>query len=400
MENFLEQFKEFKEKNKSNYNPLLKVLPAHDEVNLHSGILKSLLDPSENHEQGRLFLDLFLEKIGLKEWFEKSDDVKVLKEYKNIDIYIHNGTKHIILENKIWAKDQHQQIARYIEILNKEENVSYKDIENIENIAVIYLTLSKDRQPSNESLGKWKIENTENELFLKKGDDGDDKVLYRQISYKNEILPWLESSQEKVKNLCSLSQAIEFYKDAINNVIGNGSDIISFLKEKSKNFDSKLLELFELLFQDLISKESKLLPKISMYERDYIINKFLEETCKDFNDFSIDNGSSYIQFILKPKSVSNNDVYFAFAWFDTTNSKNWKNFGIRLIGDISKEDREKIQEEAKKKDDKFNGYTLSDYIVFDEKSTAETIRDFIKKNKEKIKELNEKLNGVKNNENS
>lgn len=388
MENFLEQFKEFKEKNKSNYNPLLKVLPAHDEVNLHSGILKSLLDPSENHEQGRLFLDLFLNEIGLKDWFRESDDVKVLKEYKNIDIYIHNGTKHIILENKIWAKDQHQQIARYIDTLNQ-QGVSYKDIENIENIAVIYLTLD-GRKPSKKSLDEWEIENTKNELFLKRGND---KVLYRQISYEEEILTWLKKSQEKVKNLCSLSQAIEFYKDAINNVIGNGSDIISFLKEKSKNFDSKLLEL---LFQDLISKESKLLPKISMYERDYIINKFLEETCKDFNDFSIDNGSSYIQFILKPENLSNNDVYFAFAWFDTTNSKNWKNFGIRLIGDISQGDREKIQEKIPK----FNGYTLSNYIVFDEKSTAETIRDFIKKNKEKIKELNEKLNGVKNNENT
>ncbi|MCV3396701.1 PD-(D/E)XK nuclease family protein [Campylobacter sp. RKI_CA19_01116] len=378
MENFLEQFKEFKEKNKSNYNPLLKVLPAHDEVNLHSGILKSLLDPSENHKQGRLFLDLFLNEIGLKDWFRESDDVKVLKEYKNIDIYIHNGTKHIILENKIWAKDQHQQIARYIDTLNNGEK---KDI------TVIYLTPYGDRDPSENSLNGWNIENVENELFLKRGND---KVLYRQISYEKEILTWLKKSQEKVKNFCNLNQTIEFYKDAINNVIGNGSDIISFLQKESKVG-------FEQLFKDLVNNKSKLLPKISMYERDYIINKFLEETCKVFdNDFSIDNGSSYIQFILKPKNLSNNDVYFAFAWFDTTNSKNWKNFGIRLIGDISQGDREKIQEKIPE----FNGYTLSNYIVFDEKSTAETIRDFIKKNKEKIKELNEKLNGVKNNENT
>ncbi|EAK0440621.1 PD-(D/E)XK nuclease family protein [Campylobacter lari] len=383
MEKFLEQFKEFKEKNKSNYNPLLKVLPAHDEVNLHSGILKSLLDPSENHKQGRLFLDLFLKEIKLEGW----DNVKVLKEYKNIDIYIHNGTKHIILENKIWAKDQNEQIARYIDTLIEEENVSYKDIKNIENIAVIYLTPYGDRDPSENSLNGWNIENVENELFLKRGND---KVLYRQISYEKEILTWLKKSQEKVKNFCNLNQTIEFYKDAINNVIGNGSDIISFLQKESKVG-------FEQLFKDLVNNKSKLLPKISMYERDYIINKFLEETCKVFdNDFSIDNGSSYIQFILKPKNLSNNDVYFAFAWFDTTNSKNWKNFGIRLIGDISKEDRERIQEKIPE----FNGYTLSDYIVFDKNPTAGAILKFIEENKEKIKELNEKLNGVKNNENS
>ncbi|EGK8088914.1 PD-(D/E)XK nuclease family protein [Campylobacter sp. CNRCH_2016_3089] len=378
MEKFLEQFKEFKEKNKSNYNPLLKVLPAHDEVNLHSGILKSLLDPSENHKQGRLFLDLFLKEIKLEGWFRESDNVKVLKEYKNIDIYIHNGTKHIILENKIWAKDQNEQIARYIDTLNNGEK---KDI------AVIYLTPYGDRDPSENSLNGWNIENVENELFLKRGND---KVLYRQISYEKEILTWLKKSQEKVKNFCNLNQTIEFYKDAINNVIGNGSDIISFLQKESKVG-------FEQLFKDLVNNKSKLLPKISMYERDYIINKFLEETCKVFdNDFSIDNGSSYIQFILKPKNLSNNDVYFAFAWFDTTNSKNWKNFGIRLIGDISQGDREKIQEKIPE----FNGYTLSDYIVFDKNPTAGAILKFIEENKEKIKELNEKLNGVKNNENS
>ncbi|EGK8036046.1 PD-(D/E)XK nuclease family protein [Campylobacter lari] len=378
MEKFLEQFKEFKEKNKSNYNPLLKVLPAHDEVNLHSGILKSLLDPSENHKQGRLFLDLFLKEIKLEGWFRESDNVKVLKEYKNIDIYIHNGTKYIILENKIWAKDQNEQIARYIDTLNNGEK---KDI------AVIYLTPYGDRDPSENSLNGWNIENVENELFLKRGND---KVLYRQISYEKEILTWLKKSQEKVKNFCNLNQTIEFYKDAINNVIGNGSDIISFLQKESKVG-------FEQLFKDLVNNKSKLLPKISMYERDYIINKFLEETCKVFdNDFSIDNGSSYIQFILKPKNLSNNDVYFAFAWFDTTNSKNWKNFGIRLIGDISQGDREKIQEKIPE----FNGYTLSDYIVFDKNPTAGAILKFIEENKEKIKELNEKLNGVKNNENS
>ncbi|MBF7066874.1 PD-(D/E)XK nuclease family protein [Campylobacter volucris] len=389
IENFLNDFNEFKKANQSKYNPLLKVLPAHDEVNLHSGILKSLLDPNENHEQGRLFLDLFLDEIGLlKDWFKEIGDVEVFKEHKNIDIYIHNGTKHndakhIILENKIWAGDQDKQIARYIDIL-KEEEVLY------ENIAVIYLTRYGDRGPSKNSLNGWNIENVKNDFFLKKDDN---KVLYRQISYEKEILTWLESSQEKVKNFCNLNQTIEFYKDVINNVIGKGSDIISFLKEKKENFDSKLLEL---LFRDLVNNESKLLSQISRYERDYIINKFLEETCKDFNYFSIDNGSSYIQFILKPKNVSNNDAYFAFAWFDTTNSKNWKNFGIRLIGDISKEIREKIQEEIQKniQISKFNGYTLSNYIVFDKKATAEKIRNFIRDNEKIIKDANEILNQV------
>ncbi|EGP2596652.1 PD-(D/E)XK nuclease family protein [Campylobacter coli] len=369
---FLEEFETFKVREtggkKIKYNLLLKVLPAHDEVNLHSGILKSLLDPSENHNQDRLFLDLFLKEVNLKDLFANDNEIKVEKEYKNIDIYIHNNAKHIILENKIWARDQHRQIARYINTL-KDEGVKY------ENIIVIYLTLD-GRKPDDNSLGDWKI----NGSFL---ENQESKIAYRQISYKDQILLWLDKCKPEVEKL---KIAIEFYKDVIENLMGKGSDMISFLNDKGDKLD------LEELFKDLISNKSKLLPKISILERNYIINQFLEKICTEFNKFDFDNGSNHVQFILKPKKLDDN-VYFAFAWFDTTNPKNWKNFGIRLIGDISKEYREKIRNEIQKEkiDEKFNGFALSNYIVFDEKTTAKGIKEFIKENIDTFIKVNEIL---------
>ncbi|HEC1755245.1 TPA: PD-(D/E)XK nuclease family protein [Campylobacter lari] len=390
LKDFLDKFASFKKERmqerkrlgKNDYNPLLKVLPAHDEVNLHSGILNSLLDPSENHEQGKLFLDLFLEKIGLKELFGESGDVEVLKEHENIDIYIHNGTKHIILENKIGAGDQNEQIARYIDTLIEEENVSYKDIKNIENIAVIYLTKYGDRGPSKKSLDEWEIENTKNELFLKKGDD---KVLYRQISYEVEILNWLQECQERVKNICSLSQAIEFYKDVIKTLINkkeSDMDIVNFLKdEKKENYCELVLEICK--------------------KKDDIFKQCLVEICKSLNfenwEINYDTGVTHMPFIFKPEEKDHGDYYFAFAWHD----KNY--FSVRFFGeDDENKRREKIKQilndnvEPYHKNSHFWNYaslTLPDF-------SCEKIKKFIEDNKDKIKELNEKLNGVKNNENT
>ncbi len=64
-ENFFELIKEFlakedeRRKRDNDYNPLLALNYAYDEVNLHSRMLFSLLNPLSNHGQGSLFLGLF-----------------------------------------------------------------------------------------------------------------------------------------------------------------------------------------------------------------------------------------------------------------------------------------------------------------------------------------------------
>ena len=92
-------------------------------------MIASLLDPSGEHYQSNLFLDKFLEVLNVPEFQIDSEKCSVYREYKNIDLYITDSNKHIIMENKIYARDQKEQIKRYIEIIKK-ENSNLKFVTN------------------------------------------------------------------------------------------------------------------------------------------------------------------------------------------------------------------------------------------------------------------------------
>lgn len=123
----LREFEKLQNKQKqrglNNYNLLTAVLSPSDEVRMHSRMIYSLLNPSGEHFQGTLFLEKFL-KVLKVEGFGVLDlnlaSCSVFKEYENIDLYITDGTKHIIIENKVHAGDQKNQIKRYLELIKKE----------------------------------------------------------------------------------------------------------------------------------------------------------------------------------------------------------------------------------------------------------------------------------------
>ena len=144
-----------KKRGLNDYNILTSVLKQNDEVRLHSRMIKSLLDPNGTHYQDNLFLDIFLEVLEILDFNIKTKSCWVETEYGNkkdrIDIYVTDNKKHIIIENKLDATDQKEQIKRYIDLIYDENSdVKYNDI------LVIYLSIDKDK-PSDESLGKYKI---------------------------------------------------------------------------------------------------------------------------------------------------------------------------------------------------------------------------------------------------
>lgn len=253
---YLAKANESKKRGNNDYNPLKAVQSPNDEVNMHSGLLVSLLDTRGEHYQDDLFLKLFLQTLGLESWFGETKNAQVLKEYKNIDIYISNGEKHIIIENKIWSGDQDGQIARYINEIHanssddeNDESVSY------ENIAVVYLT-PFPRKPENNSLGKWDTEF----LFDEKGNKIEFKEImkkqldkkaeiyfldeaktlrYQNVTYKIDILAWIKECQKEVGNITSLNSALEFYKDIVEIITDKKDskmDIAGFFKEQ-KDFE-------------------------------------------------------------------------------------------------------------------------------------------------------------------
>ncbi|RDU65306.1 PD-(D/E)XK nuclease family protein, partial [Helicobacter equorum] len=102
---FLEQAEIHKRRGNNDFNPYLEMWSGSNEVKLHSALISGFLNPLGNHYQGDVFLETFLDSISLKKWFGNTRNARVYKEYKNIDVYITNGERHIIVENKIWAGD-------------------------------------------------------------------------------------------------------------------------------------------------------------------------------------------------------------------------------------------------------------------------------------------------------
>ena len=182
---------------KHDYNIFTLFHDFSDEVNLHSNFIASLLDPNGDHYKGDLFLKLFLETCGIDDLSIDTSRATVFKEFKHIDIYISDGKKHIILENKVYAKDQPTQIARYIEAIKKE---GAED----EDIYVLYLH-PDGKLPDNQSFGDYHAKLLGENPSIK----------FKVISYGNEILEWIDRCKNEVSNITDLNVFLSQYKDVI-----------------------------------------------------------------------------------------------------------------------------------------------------------------------------------------
>jgi len=157
----------------------------------HSGFICELLNPRGSHHKGTLFLKLFLETIHSDHL--DMDSVSTKPEYHigarndetksggRIDIYLWDkNNKSISIENKIDAYDQNFQIERYV---NHQPHIN----------KVFYLNLF-GANPSVSSAGQ-----------LVAGKD------FFIISYKNEILAWLEKCCNSVSDLPIIRENIRQY---------------------------------------------------------------------------------------------------------------------------------------------------------------------------------------------
>jgi hypothetical protein len=161
---------------------------SDDEVNLHSRFIHELLNPQGRHGQGNAFLRLFLEQLDLSNF--DSAQAYIRREYENIDIFVANDDTALIIENKIHADDQEQQLERYHQAVNGR----FKEVH------VIYLTLYGD-PPSSQSLGALDLE----EIIL--------------ASYKDDIHTWLEHCARSVVDSI-VREPIRQYKWLIEDLTG------------------------------------------------------------------------------------------------------------------------------------------------------------------------------------
>ena len=180
----IKQTLELLETNKSHGNDfnLLKISGVgNSEVFTHTPIFKELLDPNGSHGQKDLFLKSFINFFKID--FNIDDFITVrkeqrIKDYGQIDLMISNRDQIIIIENKIYAKDQPSQLYRYYEYTHNIKKKSF----------IIYLTLD-GKKPSLSSLGR--IKNIDDNYLIENELKNIDINLYC-LSYKKDILIWLD----------------------------------------------------------------------------------------------------------------------------------------------------------------------------------------------------------------
>ena len=218
-----------------NYNIFYDLGFMSDEVHLHSMFLANLLNPKGSHGQRGKFLEAFL-KMLQKSFPAISADRLVLdtanasvevekyigrqtdSEGGRIDIYLTDGKHSIIIENKIYAGDQHHQMLRYWNY-----GMSQKVNDTEKSFVLIYLTLD-GCSPSKDSLGE---ELKENDIVC--------------LSYKSDIRGWLDRCVELSSRTPLVRETINQYISTIdiltNNVMEDNKELLDILC-KEENLDA------------------------------------------------------------------------------------------------------------------------------------------------------------------
>ena len=200
---------------------------AGDEVRLHSRLIAALLNPKGTHGLGGVFLNAFLRDVIGDEFNFKVESANVSTEQYIGPVTDHSGGiivilvkddngSLIIIENKIYAGDQENQLLRYYNYAK----------ENSNDFRLIYLTLD-GHEPSKESLGK-------------------DDIVYHIASYRDHILRWLEACVKETYDKPLIRETLKQYISIIKQLTNQDmepevkDEIIEFLL-KEENIEAVLV---------------------------------------------------------------------------------------------------------------------------------------------------------------
>lgn len=188
---------------------------SQDETKLHTPFIAELLNPKGSHGMKDAFLREFIKISDIDTELDTKEatvETEYSIGYKNndsteggrIDIFVYDNKKNaIIIENKIYAGDQKNQLLRYY-------NYAFK---NKFKFNIIYLTLYGDAA-SEKSLGNINFD-------------------YDCLSYNNDILSWLERCVQ-------ISACIPLVREIIRQYIINIKDLLNIMDKDNLN---ELIEL-------------------------------------------------------------------------------------------------------------------------------------------------------------
>ena len=168
------------------FNVFSVLRSEHDEVNLHSRFLATLLDHRQPPGQSRENLADFLHRLDIGDF--DHDGASIKREWNNIDILVcdRSSRQAVIIENKIRAADQPRQLTRYAGQMKE--------------YACHILYLTPDGREASE--------------------DSADDIEYRCISYKNDLVPWLKDCQRRAYDEPPLRECVAQYLRLIEKLMG------------------------------------------------------------------------------------------------------------------------------------------------------------------------------------
>lgn len=184
-----------------------------------------MLKPDGDHGLGDTFLKLFLDNVvrsidDLQDFKFNTTNAKVTPEFPigpiskdgteggRIDILLRdNNEQLIIIENKIDAGDQPQQLLRYYNYATMAKKRNYDNKE----FCLLYLTKDGIR-PSNISLGVA-------EEKVEKPNDKKTKIKFECISYRKDIIFWLDECIKIAALYPALRETIHQYKQTLIQIL-------------------------------------------------------------------------------------------------------------------------------------------------------------------------------------
>ncbi|MEL3909374.1 MAG: PD-(D/E)XK nuclease family protein [Treponemataceae bacterium] len=293
-----------------------------NEVRLHSAFIAELLNPRGSHGLQDKFLIKFLEQIDFLEF--PKENAKITKEKyigpKNdlcteggtIDILIQSADEKyaVVIENKIYAKDQYKQLYRYKKHLENDLNLKSSQYR------ILYLTLCGD-EPSEDSTGIIKSQ----------------APFWENISYAKSIKEWIEvcicisDNYPLIRE--TLNQYLKLIKQLTNQTleVEMEEQVIELLIQgENIRYVQELANMIEKAKQRIM--EQKIIPelrKINIAELEFKMNDKIDDNLSKKNaEFWVtkknwEDKNLRISFLFEVKEYK----YFSYGIYRLDNQKEW-----------------------------------------------------------------------------
>ena len=249
------------------------------EVRTHSAFIGELLSPTGSHGCNDKLLAAFLKSVPALADFvfnTKNAEVtleasigttnKTMTEGGRIDLLIKSGNKVIVIENKIYADDQKNQMKRYQNFCQQ-----YDDYR------LLYLNLD-GIEPSEDSIVDMVLDED-----------------YHIIIYSEDILYWLEQCKKVCKNRMLVLSSIVQYSNLIKELTNQMND----------NTEKELMSL--LSSKDNMEKTAIILDRYQELKDKFFEEQFVKKIVSWAKRQDMEVTDEYVNFpfAIRPKSWKN-----------------------------------------------------------------------------------------------